>query len=293
MAKWLLLDGSNLMFRAFYAIPDLTRSDGFPTNALHGWVRTLWKLEDAEQPDHMLVFFDPKGPGKRASLFPDYKANRSETPEELLEQIPWIKLITEACGIPLKESDSLEADDLIASAARDLANEGHDVRIVSADKDLGQLISPQVKQLLPPPTANPRLGWRLLDEAGVRGKYGIEPGKIRDYLALIGDSSDNIPGIHGVGPKTASRWLQEWESLEGIIEHAHELKPSRFQSLVAESVEMLRLNYELVGLDCSESVDLSTPGEAKPEALIKILESMEMRTAARDATERYRVGYLF
>lgn len=292
MAKWLLLDGSNLVYRSFYAIPELTRADGFPTNAIHGWVRTLWRLEDMEKPDGMAVFFDAQGKTEREKRYPEYKANRDETPASLSKQFPWTKQIVAASGIPMCEQEGLEADDLIATAALALLGQGHTVKIVSADKDLGQLIRPGVTQLLPPPTANPRIGWRELDEAGIFAKYGFQPKQIRDYLALIGDTSDNIPGVQGVGPKTATRWLQEWESLEGIIEHTSELKPARFREKLPAALEQLRLSYELVGLDCNAVME---PLEMKPcdaIALIRILEELEMKTAVNDAEKRYRVGYL-
>jgi DNA polymerase-1 len=293
MAKWLLLDGSNLVYRSFYAIPELTRSDGFPTNAIHGWIRTLWRLEDMEQPDGMAVFFDAKGVTEREKLFPDYKANRNETPESLSQQFPWVKRITEVCGFPMREQEGLEADDLIATAALSLLAQGHTVKMVSADKDLGQLVRPGIAQLLPPPTANPRVGWQEVDESGIFEKYGLQPKQIRDYLALVGDASDNIPGVEGVGPKTATRWLQEWGSIEGVIAHASELKPMRFQEKVPASLDQLRLSYELTGLHCQASMD---PLEMKPcdaEALIRIFEELEMKTAVNDAEKRYRVGYLF
>jgi len=293
MAKWLLLDGSNLVYRSFYAIPELTRADGFPTNALHGWIRTLWRLEDMEKPEGMAVFFDAKGKTEREKIYPEYKANRDETPESLSKQFPWTKKIVEACGMPMREQEGLEADDLIATAALSLLEQGHTVKIVSADKDLGQLIRPGIMQLLPPPTANPRIGWRELDEAGIFAKYGLQPNQIRDYLALVGDTSDNVPGVQGVGPKTATRWLQEWKSVEGVIEHAAELKPARFQEKLPAALEQLRLSYELVGLDCNAAME---PLEMKPcdaNELIRMLEELEMRTAVNDAEKRYRVGYLF
>lgn len=293
MAKWLLLDGSNLVYRSFYAIPELTRADGFPTNALHGWIRTLWRLEDMEKPDGMAVFFDAKGETEREKIYPEYKANRDEMPESLSKQFPWTKQIVEACGMPMFEQEGLEADDLIATAAISLLEQGHTVKIVSADKDLGQLIRPGIIQLLPPPTANPSIGWRELDEAGIFAKYGLQPKQIRDYLALVGDTSDNVPGVQGVGPKTATRWLQEWGTIEGVIEHASELKPMRFQEKLPTALEQLRLSYELVGLDCNAMIEPLNMKPCDANGLIRILEELEMKTAVNDAEKRYRVGYLF
>jgi DNA polymerase-1 len=228
MAKWLLVDGYNMAFRAFYGMPELTRADGFPTGALHGWVKTMWRLQDQEKPDAMVVFFDLGGSQERLALHPEYKAQRKETPEPLERQIPVIKELTRAMGLVGVELDGVESDDLLAAQARLLAKDGHDVLIVSADKDFAQCVDERIKILLPPPTANPKLGWRVLDPAGVVEKFGVPPAQIAEYLALIGDSSDNIPGISGVGPKTAVKWFQEFQTLEGIIAHAAELKPERF-----------------------------------------------------------------
>src|SRR6185369_4730820 len=123
-----------------------------------------------------------------------------------------------------------------------LARAGHDVVIVSADKDFAQVVSEKIKIMLPPPSANPKLGWRLMDAAGVAEKFGVPPEKIADYLALVGDTSDNIPGLDGVGPKTAAKWLAEFGSLEGVIAHAGEVKPDRFREAVATHADRLRLN---------------------------------------------------
>src|SRR5882672_6340058 len=223
MAKWLLVDGYNMAFRAFYGMPELTRTDGFPTGALHGWVKTMWKLQDQEKPDGMVVFFDLGGSQDRLALHPEYKAQRKETPEPLEKQIPVIKELTRAMGLVGVELDGVESDDLLAAQARLLAKAGHDVLIVSADKDFAQCVDGRIKILLPPPTANPKLGWRVLDATGVVEKFGVLPAQIAEYLALIGDTSDNIQGVNGVGPKTATKWFAEFKTLEGIIAHATEL----------------------------------------------------------------------
>ena len=200
MAKWMLVDGFNLAFRAFYGMPELTRTDGFPTGALHGWVKSLWRLSDDEKPVATLVFFDLGGSQDRLAIHPEYKAQRQETPEALVQQIPFIKSLTRAMGLVGVEIDGVESDDLLASQALALAREGHDVVVVSADKDFAQIVNERIKILLPPPTANPKLGWRLLDSDGVQMKFGVGPHQIADYLALVGDSADNIPGLAGVGP---------------------------------------------------------------------------------------------
>ena len=287
MAKWLLVDGFNLAYRCFFAIPELARADGFPTNALHGWVKSLWRLSDQEKPDRSLVFFDLGGAQDRLALLPEYKANGEEMPEALERQIPVIKELTRAMGLGGVEQEGVESDDLLASFAVSLARAGDEVLIVSADKDFAQIVGERVRMLLPPPAANPRLGWRTLDAAAVEAKFGVPPRLIADYLALVGDSADNIPGIDGVGPKTASRWLSEHGSLEGVIAAAHRLSPERFRALVAASAPALRRNLRLTTLNLSLAPPPLAGCAVREGELYGILEAMEMRSTLAEARERY------
>jgi len=287
MAKWLLVDGYNMAFRAFYGMPELTRADGFPTGAMHGWVKTMWRLQDQEKPDGMLVFFDLGGSLDRLALHPEYKAQRKETPEPLEKQIPLIKELTRAMGLVGVELDGVESDDLLAAQARMLANAGHQVLIVSADKDFAQCVDDRIKILLPPPTANPKLGWRVLDAAGVREKFGVPPSQIAEYLALIGDTSDNIPGINGVGPKTATKWFEEFKTLEGIIAGASNLKPERFREAVAKDAERLRMNLKLTTLRTTSPLPHVGPGEPHAEKIFQMLDTLEMKSSLAEARTRY------
>jgi DNA polymerase-1 len=293
MAKWLLVDGFNLAYRCFFAIPELSRADGFPTNALHGWVKSLWKLADQEKPAGTLVFFDLGGAQDRLALHPEYKAQREEMPEALEKQLPYVRALTRAMGCVGIEQEGIESDDLLAAEAVVLARQGHDVLIVSSDKDFAQIVNQQIKILLPPPTANPKLGWQVRDEAGVREKFGVPPSQIADFLALVGDTSDNIPGINGVGPKTAAKWLSEYGDLEGVIAHAADLQPERFRTAVAAEADKLRRNLKLTTLNVSlPSLVLSTPTPA-PEELYRLLETLEMRSALAEARQRYGQPELF
>lgn len=289
MAKWMLVDGFNLAYRCFHALPELTSSTGQPTGALHGWVKSLWKLMDQEKPDATLVFFDLGESAARVALHAEYKAQRKPMPDPLRAQIEPIKALTRAMGLAGIEQDGVESDDLLAAQAVRLARSGHDVLIVSGDKDFAQVVDEKIKIMLPPPSANPKLGWRLLDAAGVQEKFGVPPGQIADYLALVGDTSDNIPGLDGVGPKTASKWLAECGSVEGVIAKAAELKPERFREAVAASGDRLRLNLRLTTLD------LSLP-EVKPEwrtpqaeELFRLLDQFEMRSTGAEARKRYNL----
>jgi DNA polymerase-1 len=288
MAKWLLVDGFNLAYRCFHALPELTSSTGFPTGALHGWVMSLWKLIDQEKPDATLVFFDLGESEERVALHAAYKAQRQPMPDPLRQQIDPIKALTRAMGLAGIEVQGVESDDLLATEAVKFAREGDDVIIVSSDKDFAQIVDERIRIMLPPPSANPKLGWRLLDAAGVQEKFGVPPAQIAAYLALVGDTSDNIPGIDGVGPKTAAKWLADHGgTLEGVIAHAAELKPDRFRPVVAAEADRLRLNLKLTTLNLSlPSVkpEWRTP---QPEELFRLLDGYEMRTTAADARKRY------
>lgn len=289
MSKWLLVDGFNLAYRCFHALPELTRADGFPTGALHGWVKSLWKLMDLEQPESTLVFFDLGESADRVALLADYKAQRKPMPDALRAQIDPIKELTRVMGLAGIEEHGVESDDLLAAEAVRLAGEGHDVVILSSDKDFAQIVGDRIKIMLPPPSANPKLGWRLMDAAGVQEKFGVPPRQIADYLALVGDTSDNIPGLDGVGPKTAAKWLAEFGSLEGVLAHAGDLKPERFREQVAASVERMRVNLKLTTLNLGlprVKPEWRTP---QPEELVRLLEGYEMRTTAVDARRRYGV----
>lgn len=291
MAKWLLVDGFNLAYRCFHALPELTRADGFPTGALHGWVKSLWKLIDQEKPDSTLVFFDLGESEDRIALHPEYKAQRKPMPDPLRQQIDPIKALTRAMGLAGIEVQGVESDDLLASEAVKLARDGHDVVIVSSDKDFAQIVDDRVKIMLPPPSANPKLGWRLLDAAGVQEKFGVPPVQIAHYLALVGDTSDNIPGLDGVGPKTAAKWLAECGgSVECVIEKAAELKPERFREAVAAQAERLRTNLKLTTLNLAlppVKPEWRTP---QPPELFRMLESYEMRSTLVEAQKRYAGG---
>lgn len=293
MSKWLLVDGFNLIYRCYFAMPELTRADGFPTGALHGWVKSLWKLADQEKPEAILVFFDLDGAQDRLALHPDYKAHREEMPEALQKQIEPVKLLTRAMGLVGIEQSGVESDDLLAAQAVAFAHAGHEVLIVSSDKDFAQIVGEKIKMMLPPPTANPKLGWRLLDAPGVTEKFGVPPAQIAEYLALVGDTSDNIPGINGVGPKTAAKWLAEWGSLEAIIAHAAELKPERFREAVAAEAEKLRRNLKLTTLNLSLPTVAAEKTAPQVGELLRLLESFEMRSTLAEARARYHPAELF
>lgn len=295
MAKWLLIDGFNLAYRCFFAIPELTRSDGFPTNALHGWVKSLWRLMDQEKPTGIRVFFDLGGSQDRLALLPDYKAQRAEMPEALVQQLPHIKEITRLLGITAIEQHGVESDDLLAAQAVALAAAGNDVLIVSSDKDFAQIVNDRITLLLPPPTANPKLGWQRRNAVGVTEKFGVPPSQIADYLALVGDTSDNIPGLAGVGPKTAAKWLSEYGTLENLLSHAHEVSPERFREPLAARAADLRRNLRLTTLNLALPLTEASTRTTSLNLsdLCQWFEQMEMKSTLSEARNRYEQPELF
>jgi DNA polymerase-1 len=213
----LLVDGSSYLYRAYHALPNLTGPDGFPTGALHGMVGMLTKALKDYAPDFAACVFDAPGRTFRDDLYDQYKANRSAMPEPLVQQIEPIHQVVKLLGWPVLMPPGIEADDAIGTLARVAAEAGLRVVISTGDKDLAQLVDPHT-------TLVNTMSGEVLDEAGVLAKFGVSPGRIVDYLTLIGDSVDNVPGVDKVGPKTAAKWIAEHGSLDGVIAAAGSIK---------------------------------------------------------------------
>ena len=213
----LLVDGSSYLYRAYHAMPDLRGPGGAPTGALHGMVSMMKRLREQIPAEHAVCVFDAKGPTFRDAWYAQYKAQRAPMPDALVAQIEPIHAVVKLLGWPVLEVPGIEADDAIGTLAREAARSGHQVVISTGDKDLAQLVTPQV-------TLINTMSNEKLDEAGVLAKFGVPPERIVDYLALVGDTVDNIPGVAGVGPKTAARWLAEFGSLDGLVAAAGSIK---------------------------------------------------------------------
>ena len=212
-----LVDGSSYLYRAYHALPNLRSKDGFPTGAIHGITAMLKKLRTDSQPTLAACVFDAKGKTFRDDLYPEYKANRSAMPDDLALQIPPIHEIVRLLGWPVLEIDGIEADDVIGTLARKASADGMKVLISTGDKDLAQLVDANV-------TLINSMSNELLDSGGVKAKFGVAPEQIVDYLTLVGDSVDNVPGVDKVGPKTAAKWIQEYGSLDGVVAAAPTMK---------------------------------------------------------------------
>lgn len=243
-----LVDGSGYIFRAFYALPAMTRSDGTPVGAVYGFINMLMNLVRESGCDHIVVVFDAKRHNFRNEIFADYKANRGETPPELVPQFPLIRQATEAFNIPWVEMEGYEADDLIATYARIAAEKGWNARIISADKDLMQLMNDKVSLYDP-------LKRKQLTEEDVKEKFGVTPDKVVDVQALMGDSIDNIPGATGIGPKTAAELINRFGSLDKLLQNLSDItQPKRREGLIRDTKQIL-VSKQLVTLDSHAPVN--------------------------------------
>jgi DNA polymerase I len=273
-----LVDGSSYLYRAFHALPRLTNSKGEPTGAVYGVANMLRKLLKDYGPEHVVVVFDAKGRTFRDDLYAEYKANRPPMPDELAAQVEPLHELVRAMGLPMLVVPGVEADDVIATLAREGREHGLDVVISTGDKDLAQLVEPGV-------TLVNTMTDTTMDPAGVREKFGVPPERVVDYLALIGDTVDNVPGVDSVGPKTAARWIEAYGSLEGVMAHADEIKGKVGDNLRA-ALDHLPLSRELVTV--RRDVELVvTPeglrlGEPDRETLRQLLARLEFRTWLRE-----------
>ena len=275
LKKIFLIDGSSYLYRAFHAMPPLTTSKGLPTGAVKGVTNMLRNLRKENPDSYYLAIFDAKGKNFRHTIYPDYKANRPPMPMELREQLSPLKEICNAMGMPVIEVPGVEADDVIATLAIEGSNKGMSVVISSLDKDLMQLVKdPMVKMMN-------TMNKQIYNEAGVEKKFGVKPDQIIDYLALVGDSSDNIPGVSKVGPKTAAKWLNEFNNIEGIVKNAESFTGVVGNNL-RDSIQDLDRNIELVRLkkdvDIKVTLEELLNAEENTEELNKLFVSLEFNT---------------
>ncbi len=249
MAKPLvyLIDGSAYIYRAYHAIKPLSNSSGLPTHAVFGFATILKKLMNEKQPEYLAIAFDSRGKVFRHDMYADYKANRPPMPEDLAAQISHIHSLVDAYNILNLVETGQEADDLIASATRILTQAGCEVVIVSGDKDLMQLVSDSVRLWDP-------MNDRLMDIPAVEKKYGLPPDKLLDYFALVGDSSDNVPGVPGVGPKTALKYMEQYGDLDTFYQHVDELKQNKTTQRIKEHQDDAFLSRDLIRLNAEASV---------------------------------------
>jgi DNA polymerase I len=281
-----LVDGSGFIFRAFHALPPLTRkTDGLPVGAVSGFCNMLWKLLTNARdtnvgvtPTHFAVIFDYSSKTFRKELYPDYKANRSAPPEELVPQFGLIRQATRAFNLPCIETEGFEADDIIATYARAAEAIGADVTIISSDKDLMQLVTPTVHMY-------DSMKDKQIGIPDVIEKWGVAPDKMIDLQALVGDSVDNVPGIPGIGPKTAAQLLEEFGDLEALLARASEIKQVKRRENIVANADLARLSRRLVELRTDVPLDMPLDAlvleKQDGPKLVGFLKAMEFGTLTR------------
>lgn len=281
--KIFLIDGNALLYRSYYAIRRLSTSQGFPTNAIYGFISALRKLIDQEKPYYLGVVFDTGKPTLRHQAYKDYKAHRKPMPEDLIPQIPVLKRILKAMNIPLREFEDYEADDVLASLARKAERRHVPSVIVSTDKDLLQLVDDQITVYNPAKET-------YLDEAKVEEVFGVAPSQVVDVLSLWGDPSDNVPGVPGVGEKTAKRLISQFGSLKNLLGRLEEVKNPRLRESIRKNMEKLDLSRQLVtikqDLDVPFNLDDFAVSPPNTETLEPLFRELEFTTLLADLARK-------
>ena len=274
-----LIDGSNYVFRAFYAIRELSNSKGFPTNAIYGFTTMLMRLLREQKPDYIAVAFDVKGPTFRHDAFDQYKATRKATPETLIPQIPCIKDIVRGFSIPVLEQQGIEADDIIGTLAKRHAGKDIKVVIVSGDKDMMQLVTDDVIMI-------DTMKDKIYDIAAVKVRFGVEPDRVVEILGLMGDASDNIPGVPGIGPKNALRLIEEYGTIEEIIRNVDRLKNAKAKQSIREYTDQARMSRDLAVIRTDADIDIDLEAcrytGPNPEILKGLFQEFEFSSLIQD-----------
>ncbi|HXY55608.1 MAG TPA: DNA polymerase I [Nitrospirota bacterium] len=277
-----IIDGNSYIYRAFYAIKNLSTSYGLPTNAVFGFANMFLKVIKERSPDMIAIAFDPKGPTRRHLEFKEYKAHRPPMPRDLVPQIPYIHKLVAAFRIPVFIQEGQEADDVIATLARKAEADGLDVTIITGDKDILQLVGPNIK-------VYDTLKDKIYEPKDVEERYGVLPDRMVEIMGLMGDSSDNIPGVDGIGEKTAQTLIRQYGTIENLLSHSHEIaKPKLRQSLI-ESADRARFSRELAQLhaDVPLTVDYDALKTKEPDntALLSILRELELTSLLKYVTQ--------
>jgi DNA polymerase-1 len=281
-ADFYIIDGNSYIYRAFYAVRGLTNSSGLPTNAVFGFANMLLKVIKEKTPDLLAIVFDPKGPTRRHLEFKDYKAHRPPMPRDLVPQVPYIHKLVEAFRIPVFVQDGQEADDVIATLAGKAVSRGMHVTIVTGDKDLLQLAGPQVR-------IYDTLKEKVYEPKDVEERFGVPPDRVIEIMGLMGDASDNIPGVPGIGEKTAQTLIKEYGTIENLLAHSAEITKPKLRQSLSEFAHLARLSRELATLRSDvplevdyEDLKLKPPDNA---ALLGMLKELEFTTLLKYVTQ--------
>ncbi|MDD5679318.1 MAG: 5'-3' exonuclease H3TH domain-containing protein [Kiritimatiellae bacterium] len=281
--RLLIVDALGIAYRAYYAIIGLATADGRPTNAVYGFIKTLIQIERIWSPSHKLVVFDGGTPAGRLELLATYKAQRPAMPPALRAQLPVIDAWLDASAIAHVRMDGREADDVVASVAARAEAAGLDVLVASSDKDLLQMVTPSIAVVTPGKVAE------KIGPAEVLAKIGVRPDQVVDWLAMTGDSSDNIPGVPGIGAKTAAKLLQQWQSLANALDHMEDIEPEKVRGTLREHRELIARNLLLLRLqtDINCGASLADMQSRPPDVgrLLAFYEKMEFHTLAKALRE--------
>jgi DNA polymerase-1 len=277
-----IIDGNSYIYRAFFAIRNLSTSYGLPTNAVFGFTNMLLKVIKEKSPDMVAIAFDPKGPTRRHAEFKDYKAHRPSMPRDLVPQIPYIHKLVEAFRIPVFIQEGQEADDVIATLARKAESAGIDVTVVTGDKDILQLVGRNIK-------VYDTLKEKVYGPEDVEERFGVPPGRVVEIMGLMGDASDNIPGVPGVGEKTARTLITEYGTIENLLAHAPEITKPKLRQSLMENAHLARLSRELARLhdDVSIPIDYEALKAKEPDnpALLALLRELEFPSLLKYVTQ--------
>jgi len=278
-----IIDGNSYIYRAFYAVRNLSNSSGLPTNAVFGFANMLLKVIKEKSPDMLAMVFDPKGPTRRHIEYKEYKAHRPPMPKDLIPQIPYIHKLVEAFRIPVFVQDGQEADDVIATLARKAEADGKEVIIVTGDKDILQLVGKNIK-------VYDTLKEKVYEPKDVEERWGVPPEQMVEIMGLMGDASDNIPGVPGIGEKTAQTLIKQYKTIENLLTHAHEITKPKLKQSLMESAGLARLSRDLAVLHTDVPVELSyealKPKDPDNNALLKILRELEFTSLLKYVTQQ-------
>ncbi len=273
-----LIDGNSYIYRAFYAIKGLSNATGFPTNAIFGFTNMLLKVLREKKPDYFAIVFDSPVPTERHKTYEAYKAHRPSMPDELKLQIQPIKEIINAFNISNIEIEGYEADDVLGTIAKKAEKEGLDVYIITSDKDINQILSPKIKTY-------DTMKDKITEEKDVVERFGVEPSRFPEIIALMGDASDNIPGVHGIGEKTAVSLLKEFGSIDNIIQNHSRIKKPKLKEAISENIENIKLSLKLATIDTNVPLEISIeefkPKEPDRTKLLDFLRKFEFSSLLR------------
>ena len=273
-----LIDGNSYIYRAFYAIKGLSNASGFPTNAIFGFTNMLLKVLREKKPDYFAIVFDSPVPTERHKTYEAYKAHRPSMPDELKLQIQPIKEIINAFNISNIEIEGYEADDVLGTIAKKAEKEGLDVYIITSDKDINQILSPKIKTY-------DTMKDKITEEKDVVERFGVEPSRFPEIIALMGDASDNIPGVHGIGEKTAVSLLKEFGSIDNIIQNHSRIKKPKLKEAISENIENIKLSLKLATIDTNVPLEISIeefkPKEPDRTKLLEFLRKFEFSSLLR------------